>query len=374
MSVYKRGGVYWYEFQFGGQRIRETAKTGSKNVAVAAERARRRQLEEGFNRISRRDAIPLAKVAVAQWIETKANLTEKTQLGYRQRVVPILKVFGPRLLSDIDLNSITSYQKLRQSQGVSGRTINFEIGCLRGVLRHFGLWARIADRVRHLKERHDVGKAITREDEAKLRAACEVSHSSALQVLFTLSIDTGLRSSEVKALRHKDLHVERMGGEITGGYLTVPKSKTQAGTGRLIPLSKRVCKSLSMWLSLFPQATPDSYVFPRHRVGFADNQGTTRMWGIELTEPMGEWKRAWQAACQRAGAKYRWHDLRHTFISRLAENPAVSEETIRSLAGHVSRGMLQRYSHIRTEAKTAAIRVLELSETIAAVNLEVGVN
>jgi integrase len=30
---------------------------------------------------------------------------------------------------------------------------------------------------------------------------------------------------------------------------------------------------------------------------------------------------------------YRRHDLRHTFITRLAENPNVSEETIRSLAG-----------------------------------------
>ncbi len=56
---------------------------------------------------------------------------------------------------------------------------------------------------------------------------------------------------------------------------------------------------------------------------------------------------------------YRWHDLRHTFVPRLAENPAVSEETIRALAGHVSKQMLQRYSHIRNEAKVAAIAALE---------------
>jgi len=37
----------------------------------------------------------------------------------------------------------------------------------------------------------------------------------------------------------------------------------------------------------------------------------------------------------------------------------VSEETIRSLAGHVSKQMLQRYSHIRTHAKQAAIAALE---------------
>ena len=57
--------------------------------------------------------------------------------------------------------------------------------------------------------------------------------------------------------------------------------------------------------------------------------------------------------------RYRWHDLRHTFISRLAESTSVSEETIRALAGHVSRQMLERYSHIRSQAKRAAIHSLE---------------
>jgi integrase len=53
--------------------------------------------------------------------------------------------------------------------------------------------------------------------------------------------------------------------------------------------------------------------------------------------------------------RYRWHDLRHTFVSRLAESPHISEETIRALAGHVSQSMLTRYSHIRTQAKRLAI-------------------
>ncbi len=51
--------------------------------------------------------------------------------------------------------------------------------------------------------------------------------------------------------------------------------------------------------------------------------------------------------------------MRHTFISRLAENPSVSEQTLKALAGHVSRQMLERYSHIRSQAKQAAIQALE---------------
>jgi Phage integrase family len=61
----------------------------------------------------------------------------------------------------------------------------------------------------------------------------------------------------------------------------------------------------------------------------------------------------------KASLKYRWHDLRHTFVTRLAENPEISEQTIRSLAGHVSQQMLQRYSHIRRQAKEDAKAALD---------------
>jgi integrase len=145
---------------------------------------------------------------------------------------------------------------------------------------------------------------------------------------------------------------------ITGGELIVGKSKTAAGAGRVIPLTKRVCAVLSLWLSRFPDGGPDSYVFPRHRVGFARNAGSD-LYEIDLTRPMGEWKTAWRRVRRLAGLDYRWHDSRHTLVSRLAENPNVSEETIRALAGHVSKQMLQRYSHIRAQAKRDAISTLE---------------
>ncbi len=53
MSLYKRGDVWWYKFRFGGQVIRESSKSESKTVAKEAERARRRELEEAFNRIKK---------------------------------------------------------------------------------------------------------------------------------------------------------------------------------------------------------------------------------------------------------------------------------------------------------------------------------
>ena len=70
---------------------------------------------------------------------------------------------------------------------------------------------------------------------------------------------------------------------------------------------------------------------------------------------MQSWHHAWQTALKHAGLKYRWNDLRHTFITRLAENPEISEQTLMDLAGHVSKEMLERYSHTGVKAKQDAI-------------------
>ena len=53
-----------------------------------------------------------------------------------------------------------------------------------------------------------------------------------------------------------------------------------------------------------------------------------------------------------------FYDVRHTFFARLAENPTVSEETIRQLAGHVDPKILGRHAHLRVEARRAAIATL----------------
>src|SRR3984957_8413705 len=148
-------------------------------------------------------------------------------------------------------------------------------------------------------------------------------------------------------------------GNIASGDVVVPKSKTAAGTGRLIPFTRRVCACLSLWLSRFPDAMPESFVFPFHQVGIGGDKRTVEVYDMDLARPMGSWRKAWLGACKNAGVRYRWHDLRHTFVSRLAESASISEQRIRGPGGHGSRKMLEHYSHIRSHAKQAAIRCLE---------------
>jgi Phage integrase family len=89
-------------------------------------------------------------------------------------------------------------------------------------------------------------------------------------------------------------------------------------------------------------------------------------WQVDATQPMRRWKVAWEAARRRAKVSCRFHDHRHTFISRLAESQA-SDSTVMALAGHVSRAMMERYSHIRMEAKRRAV------DTLSGADFEPGV-
>jgi integrase len=75
-------------------------------------------------------------------------------------------------------------------------------------------------------------------------------------------------------------------------------------------------------------------------------------------------KTAWTAIRKKARVSGRWHDTRHTLVTELAESGA-GDETIMEIAGHVSRQMLSRYSHIRTAAKRKALEDVERTRAAA---------
>lgn len=74
--------------------------------------------------------------------------------------------------------------------------------------------------------------------------------------------------------------------------------------------------------------------------------------------PFGSIKRAFKTACERAKIKgIRFHDLRHTFASRLRAK-GVDLVTIKELLGHADIRTTMRYAHTNMDAKKAAILAL----------------
>ena len=102
MALFKRGGIWWYEFLFSQRRIRESAKTTSKTVAKLAEQKRRRDMEDGFNGVEdrREERITtikeLGRIYLADYkLRHKSSKFAEYALGH------IVRLIGPMMTVDV---------------------------------------------------------------------------------------------------------------------------------------------------------------------------------------------------------------------------------------------------------------------------------
>ncbi|MCC6486018.1 MAG: tyrosine-type recombinase/integrase [Candidatus Hydrogenedentes bacterium] len=130
-------------------------------------------------------------------------------------------------------------------------------------------------------------------------------------------------------------------------------AKTKAGTDRAIPMSEdlyHVMSAHAIWFTAtFGETTPEHYVF---RFGSPMPKDPAR--------PTVEIKTAWASVRMAAGVDCRWHDLRHTAATKLAE-AGVPEGTFKTLFGWMHARLIERYSHVRMEAKREAVKAMRLA-------------
>jgi integrase len=337
--LYQRGKTktWWYRFRFGGRIVHESAKTQSKTVAREAERQRRRELEKSWNHLGqRRELPPTFEQASKGYRESRlGRISAHTADIDKYSLKHLVPVFGSSLLCDITAEAIARYQKKRQQEEAEGRTVNMEVGVLRGVLKAHRMWERIAPDVHMLAERKDIGRALTAEEEQRLLEVT-MRRDSACHTATVLALNTTMGRKEIRTLTWGQIDFE-------GRTVRVGKSKNEFRTGRVIPLNPAAFEALVKWAGRYPDAELSHYVFP-----FQDNGK------VDLTRPTNGWRTAWEKARKQAGVKVRFHDLRVTCITKLAEGQA-SDQTVKAIAGHVSQRMLEHYSRIRMDAKRKAL-------------------
>ena len=376
MAVYRPTNdskVWWYDFIFEGQRVRESAKTRSKTLARDAERARRRELEESYNGIKRRDRARLFSVAADEWLVLKnLTLAASSQRIERDNLKHLRPKFEKRLVTDIQAKDVGRYQQTRLAEGAAPKTINLEVGTLRAILRRHRVWAEIQQDVRMLPASDDVGHSITPEEQAALVTACLRSRCRCLYVAVMLALNTGMRYSEIRLLRWRQV-------DFVARILTVGKSKSPTGSGRAIPLNARIRSVLEMWAAQFPKRQPMHFVFPHEKYGAAGEEGAFGftagpvVYDTDPLRPIGNWKEAWEKAKERAGGILggnaeqqespllcRFHDLRHTAVTRLLEAgiPYPVVASIMGWSAATAIRMAKRYGHIGNQALRAAADVL----------------
>jgi len=344
----KPQAVWWYAFTFDGRRIQESSKSVRKTVAVEAEKQRRRELEKVYNGIEDRRVErirPISELASeyfqAYKLRHRSTDFAEYALGHVKRML------GRILKADVSDRTVKDYQTNRLEEKAAPKSINEETGFLLRLLGEQGDFIRAKmrrEKTLKLPVRRRIAVAFTAEQKDALLAEAKERRSPCIYPALMLALHAGIRDSELRGLQWGRVDLAR-------GLLKVGDSKTEAGEGRVIPLNTQLRAALldhSKWfVEKFGETHPDWYLFPAGQPQ-----------PIDPTNPCTSFKTVWTKIRNITGVQGRWHDNRHTFITDLAESGQASDETIRDLAGHVSKQMLKHYSHIRMEAKQRAVAAL----------------
>jgi integrase len=347
MSVFKNGKFYHYEFVLDGRRRRGSTGTANKQQAINEERRQRERLEKSYSQV-------LEEESREQWRKTIRQAADDFLEDYRAKhqsatfaeyaLGHVSSFLGGCLVVEITPNVVKRYQADRLNEKAGPKTINDEVQLLLRLCGEQGILIRATlrrDKALKLALPPSPGRPYSSEEKARMLEEAQKLRTPQMQAALALDLNTGLRDKELRQIRWEQIDL------LQKKALTVGKSKTEAGTGRVIPLNETALAALvahAAWYTRrFGECRPEWFVFA---------------FGTPLpkdpTRPITSFKTAWTKVRKKAGVMGRWHDNRHTLVTELAESGA-GEEVIMSIAGHVSRAMLSRYSHVRMEAKRRAL-------------------
>jgi integrase len=405
MSIYRQKGrkTYMMDFVFKGHRVYETTGEQDKRRAQRVHDQRLNELRDGAAGVRKKQHQYFLGAAAEEWrAKPRKHPWSPSMVGIvdgaLKRVIP---AFGEdRLLADIEAEDIATYQRARlaEAKRPSNRTVNMEIGVLRKILIHTGHWPRLREDVHMLQERTDVGKALTPDQERLLLAECGRSVSRALLPFVTLAIDTGARYDTIRTLQWGRVDLEK-------GFIKIGKDKTAAGTGRTVPLNVRALQTVRHWAAQFPERKPEYFVFPVELYGLRGEKGkfggTVKVYKTDLAHPVGTIQSAWETAKRRtqrhcpqctggtlkdhkpkghrcdtcksrfdklpeALSTFRFHDLRHTAVSRMIEAgqplPIIAKVVGWRLSTVVE--MAERYGHFEQDALRRAVEAIAAPSTV----------
>lgn len=352
---------YTCEFIYQGKRFRQSTGATTKTLAKEYEKNRRTELERaaaGLPTEPKTKRVRTVNDVVVPYLrDYKLSHRPKGIEFAEGRLKHVTRELGNVILADLTEGRIRDYMRKRKSLGASGRTVNMEVAELSRAIGK--RWSDVWPKVRKFEERRDVGKALSPEEQTALLSALKDNPSPHIHTFVPLLLLTGMRRNEALSMTWEQV-------DLLNAAATVGRSKTASGTGRVIPLAADLLPILgahrTQFVQLFGEPQPSHFVF-----AYGSPLPT------DPTRHVTDVKHGWNTLRKAAAVSCRLHDLRHTFATHLAEN-GVPESTMLALMGHMSRAMLERYSHIRMAAKREAVAGLSLhkpSEKREAVPLKV---
>jgi site-specific recombinase XerD len=317
----KKSGIWWIDYTDAlGGRYRK--KVGGKKDAEAE-----LQRRQGAPYMPSGRRLTFRQLAIAALADKKirlARLSYETDVGRLGKLypyigdVPVEQIQPARvedvlkdLLKTVTRSTVMRYRSLLSSVWAFGiRAGIVTVNPVKGTMR--------------FKEDPNRDRFLTPQEERALRAAItDRTHLAE----FDLALHTGMRRGEQFMLRWKDCN---------------PRSKVLTVNGKTGQRHLPVNRTARAALRYLKRITgKGEFVTP----------GAS-------AEATRDWRRWLEAAVKAAGvSNFHWHDLRHTFASRLVER-GVDMPTVKGLLGHQSIVTTMRYAHHSAGHSHAAVEKL----------------
>ena len=175
MALFRRNKTWWTDFSVHGQRYRQSVHTTDWREAQAREKELITQASEGKLAPSSQQFARLAfsEAANRYLADRLAHLAERSIQTERERLKPLRGYFGATPLTRIAAEEIRAYIAHRKAVGVANKTVNLELGVVRGILKRAKRWHLIAEDVKPLPVRHDLGQALSHGEKVRLLKTAE---------------------------------------------------------------------------------------------------------------------------------------------------------------------------------------------------------
>jgi len=288
------------------------------------------------------------KEAAAAWLETRRPyLSARTLIDYEHYIKTLALFFSEIRLPEITADHIRAYQRMRMTRA-GASIINHECSVLQQMLKRIGRWSTVRDDYQPLPlPKESPGRALSDEEEARLyRIGPNFPQWEVAYCAFVISINTSCGPGEIRHIRLMDIDQNQRVLRVQ------PEGAKRPSRIRMIPLNDVAWEAVAYLLKRARDlgcAQPAHYLLPfRVKRGEYDPARPCKGWRTAHDQLMG--------ACE---IKCRPYDFRHHAITRLLENPDVSEKTAEAIAGHISPKMKERYAHIRMQVRWEAVKALE---------------
>lgn len=336
MGIYLRGKSWYYNFIHLGSRYSGSIGPVSKTVAKEELARKKAAVIEGKLNPARARRSPLFKDFAEEFVDHKrAVLRPSSAARIKDALKPLKERFGLRRLNDISSFEIEKYRKDRKDGGKADATINRELQTLRHLFNKALTWGKARQNpmvgVKLRKEENGRLRFLTDEEEAQLLKTCGES----LRPIVIAALNSGFRRGELLSLTWPDVDFAR-------GLVTVQAAYAKNGERRSIPMNQEFRQVLN---SLRARAGDSTHVF-------LNSQG----------KPYKLVSTVFDEAVERVEIEnFRFHDLRHTFASRLVM-AGVDLRTVQVLMGHKTINMTLRYSHLTPDHLKKAVESLNLGK------------